>query len=73
MTRTPFIAGNWKMNGTVDFTRALCRELVAKSSGWPKLGGQPIIDVAVFPSFTALAAAAEVLAGSAISLGAQNM
>jgi len=46
---------------------ALCRDLVARSGGWPKA------DVAVFPPFVSIPAAADALRGSAIALGAQNM
>ncbi|GAC1308899.1 MAG: triose-phosphate isomerase [Vulcanimicrobiaceae bacterium] len=65
-TRRPLIAGNWKMHKTVAETRALARALVA-------LAIPPEIDVAVAPPFTALAAAAEALAGSRIALAAQSM
>jgi triosephosphate isomerase len=64
--RTPFVVGNWKMNGTVGECRALA---MAVRDGLKRPRG---IDVAVCPPFTALAAVAEVLAGSAVRLGAQN-
>lgn len=67
MARTPFIAGNWKMNCDPRQTAALCRDLVARSGGWPKA------DVAVFPPFVSIPAAKDALLGSAIALGAQNM
>ena len=67
MPRTRFIAGNWKMHGDIPRTRELCTALVARSSSWGKA------DVAVFPPFVSLTAAAEVLRGSRIQLGAQNM
>ncbi|HEX9750294.1 MAG TPA: triose-phosphate isomerase [candidate division Zixibacteria bacterium] len=67
MTRTPLIAGNWKMNGDIPWTRELCSALVARSTDWPH------IDVAVFPPFVSLSAAAKALKGSAILLGGQNM
>jgi triosephosphate isomerase (TIM) len=64
--RTPFIAGNWKMNKTVTEAVALVEEL--KSS----LAGVQGVDVAVCPAFIALTAVKPALAGSAIKLGAQN-
>jgi len=67
MARVPFIAGNWKMNCDPEQTAALCRDLVAQSGSWPKT------DVAVFPPFVSIPAAAEALKGSGIGLGAQNM
>ena len=65
--RKPFVAGNWKMNKSIAETRALI------SAMSPKLG--PIIGVekVICPPFTSLMAAAELLAGSGIGLGAQNM
>jgi len=64
--RTPFVVGNWKMNGTVGECRALA---MAIRDGLKRPRG---VDVAVCPPFTALAAVAEVLTGSAVRLGAQN-
>jgi len=67
MTRKPLIAGNWKMQMTPDETRAFCTALVATGINAQRA------DVAVFPPFVALAAAAEVLAGNPVGLGAQNV
>jgi len=64
--RTPLVVGNWKMNGTVGECRALA---MAIRDGLKRPRG---VDIAVCPPFTALAAVAEVLAGSAVRLGAQN-
>lgn len=64
--RTYFIAGNWKMHKTVGESVALARELVARLSGC----GEKLM---VAPAFTSLAAVGEVLRGSSILLGAQNM
>jgi triosephosphate isomerase len=65
--RTPFIAGNWKMNKTaeaaVDFVRGIA----------PDLNGIDGIDIAVCPPFVALPAVAAALAGTKIGVGAQNM
>ena len=65
--RTPFIAGNWKMHKTIDEAAALVRELVAA------LASVEGCDVAVCPSYPALAATRRELAGSGIWLGAQDV
>ena len=66
-TRTPLIAGNWKMFKTsseaVDTAAALAKN-VADISGR---------DVMIAPPYTALHPVSEVLAGSRVSLGAQNL
>ncbi len=66
--RRPLIAGNWKMFNNAAEATALINAL------------KPLIDTAtntrdvvVCPPFTALAAAQQALAGSAIALGAQHM
>jgi triosephosphate isomerase len=64
--RTPFVVGNWKMHGTLAAARELAQSL---RDGLKRPRG---VEVAVCPPFTALGAVAEVLAGSAIALGAQN-
>lgn len=67
MNRKPFIAGNWKMHKTVGEAAVLVKELRAK------LDNEKKVEVAVAPSFTALAAVREALDGSDIALAAQNM
>ena len=64
--RTPVIAGNWKMHTTLAEARALAAAVRDGCRGLAE------IRVAVCPPFTALAAVAEVLAGSAVLLGAQD-
>jgi triosephosphate isomerase len=64
--RTPFIAGNWKMNKTVSEAVTLVEELKAS------IDGVQSVEVAVCPAFIALTAVKPALAGSAIKLGAQN-
>lgn len=64
--RTPFIAGNWKMNLLVADATALAEELkplVAQCAG---------VEIAVCPAYTALYAVGKALAGSNIQLGAQD-
>ena len=65
--RTHLVIGNWKMNGTL----AEARSLAAALRDGLKRPGR--VEVAVCPPFTALAAVGEILAGSPIALGAQNV
>lgn len=65
--RKPFLAGNWKMNKTVDEAVALAKEIVAA------VGKVTERDVLVCPTFPCLTAVAEVVKGSSVKLGAQNM
>lgn len=65
--RRPFIAGNWKMNTDRTSGVQLLQVLVGK------VGSLTNIDVAVCPPFPYLVPAAEVIAGSKIMLGAQNL
>ena len=64
--RSYYIAGNWKMHKTVGESVALAKELLDKLKGSKE-------KLLVAPAFTALAAVADVLKGSNIMLGAQNM
>ncbi len=64
--RIPIVAANWKMHKTVPEARAYLERLV-------KLAGrEPGVEVVVIPSFTALPAAAALLEGAPIGLGAQD-
>ncbi len=65
--RTHLVIGNWKMNGTLAEARALATAL---RDGLKRPGR---VEVAVCPPATALAAVGEILAGSPIALGAQNV
>jgi len=65
--RCPLIAGNWKMNKTVVQATELVAELLAGV-------GQPQDrEVLVCPPFTALHAVGQLVQGSPIMLGAQNL
>lgn len=64
--RKPIIAGNWKMHKGIEETRQLLKEL-------KDIEMSPEIEVVVCPPFTSLSEAAELLVGTAIGLGAQNM
>jgi triosephosphate isomerase len=61
------VAGNWKMHGNPADGASLAGQIVNL------LAGAAWCEVAVFPPFTGLAAAAERLRGSRIHLGAQNL
>jgi triosephosphate isomerase len=63
----PLVAGNWKMNKTALEAGQFCRRL---REVW---SGDPGVEVAVFPPYTALATAVAELAGSGIRVGAQNL
>jgi triosephosphate isomerase len=65
--RTPFIAGNWKMNKTVDESVAFVRQIAHDLN---TIDG---IDIAVCPPFVALTAVAQAVTGTKIGVGAQNM
>jgi len=66
-TRTPLLAGNWKMWGTRSEAAALSTALTAVVSRTP---GR---EVMIAPPFTALEVVRSVIDGSAIQLGAQNL
>jgi len=66
MSRTPLIAGNWKMYGTRSEAVALA-ETLAKNVGRPR--GREVV---VAPPFTALDVVARALDGTGIKLAAQN-
>ena len=65
MLRTPFVAGNWKMNTTkaaaVDLAKAIAR-------GMPSSG----VQVGVAPPFVYIDAVVQASAGSALLVGAQD-
>ncbi len=65
--RTPFVAGNWKMNKTV----AEARDLVYKMS--LQLREIEGVEKVLCPPFPALVAVSALLEGTDIGLGAQNM
>lgn len=67
MKRVPFIAGNWKMNKTVEEALALARGLKAS------LTGIEDVEVAIAPPFTALYPVHQELKDSSIHLAAQTL
>jgi triosephosphate isomerase len=65
--RTPLIAGNWKMNTTLSEAMALVKKM--------RTGLEPIegVEKVICPPFVSLDAIKELLKGSSVKLGAQNM
>ncbi len=64
--RTTYIAGNWKMHKTISESVNYATELKSRLAGAANR-------LLVAPPFTAIAAVADVLRGSNIGVGAQNM
>ncbi len=67
--RRPLIAGNWKMNGLIGDGVSLAKDLATRMGG---VKNKAHFDMAVCPPFTLIARIGEALAGSAVSLGAQD-
>ena len=67
MTRTPILAGNWKMHGARSEAVALAGALVRS------VGSLTDREVVIAPPFTALEAVGQAIAGSRIRLAAQNV
>lgn len=65
--RKTIVAGNWKMYMNHIEARTLTSDIVKR------VGSIKDIDVVICPPFTSLHAVTDVLAGSSIALGAQNM
>ena len=65
-SRTPLIAGNWKMHKGVADTSAFIEALL-QSGPWE------IVDIVVCPPFTSLPQAAMLLTDAGVGLGAQNV
>lgn len=65
--RTPLVAGNWKMNKTVEEARELVYSMSAKLR---EIKG---VEKVLCPPFSALLAVHALLEGSDLGLGAQNM
>jgi triosephosphate isomerase len=65
--RTPLIAGNWKMNTTVEDAVNLIKTM---QPGLQKIQG---VEKVLCPPFVSLVAARAILKGSSVKLGAQNV
>jgi triosephosphate isomerase (TIM) len=66
-TRVPLIAGNWKMFKTSSEAVATAKQLVQF------VADTMAVDIMIAPAFTALDRVSEVIRGSRVSLGAQNL
>ena len=64
---TPVVAGNWKMNTSIDEAVKLASYMVKE------LDPVPLVEKVLCPPFVSLEAVGKVLQGSSVSLGAQNM
>ncbi|HEU0318199.1 MAG TPA: triose-phosphate isomerase, partial [Solirubrobacteraceae bacterium] len=67
MTRTPLIAGNWKMHKTIAEAEEYIQSLL------PRLSGIEGVDVALCVPFTALGAMVDSVRGSRVEIYAQTM
>lgn len=65
--RKKFIAGNWKMNTNLEEAKSLAKGVV------DALGKITDVDIAVCPPYINLSAVAEIIKGSTIKLGAQDV
>ena len=65
--RKPLVAGNWKMNGTTSSARALVEGIVAG------MDSVQAAEVAVCPPYVYLAMVRDLLAGSKVVLGSQDV
>jgi triosephosphate isomerase len=67
MSRTPFIAGNWKMHKTIAEAEAFIQALL------PRAGAVEDVEVVICPAYLALQAMVDSARGSAVHVYAQNM
>jgi triosephosphate isomerase (TIM) len=65
--RTPFIAGNWKLNKTVEEAEAFIQGLL------PRVAAIDGVEIAICPSFLALQAMVDSARGSQVGIYAQTM
>lgn len=67
MERVPLVAGNWKMNGTIEGSLQLIQAML------PGLVEIKDVQQLVCPPFTAISSVSKVLLGTGIAVGAQNL
>ena len=67
MTRTPFVAGNWKMNKNIAEAEEFIQGLL------PLVSSVDGVDIAICPPYTALQAMVDSARGSQVAVYAQNM
>jgi triosephosphate isomerase len=65
--RIPLVAGNWKMNTTIDEAKQLVSAMLQG------LDGIKNVDKVLCPPFVSLAAVKELIQGTSVQLGAQNL
>jgi triosephosphate isomerase (TIM) len=65
--RSSLVVGNWKMHGSVAEVRQLLGRILAEAGDLPEA-----VEMGVCPTYLHLELAREILAGSAVKLGAQN-
>jgi len=65
--RKPLIAGNWKMNTTLEEAKNLVKAILNE------IDGTDGVETVLCPPFVSLAAIKELLKGTSVGLGAQNM
>lgn len=65
--RKPFVAGNWKMNKTVEQASILVQQLL------PGLQQVPEVERVICPPYTSLMILSAQLSGTGVGIGAQNM
>jgi len=65
--RTPLVAGNWKMHKTMAESIRLVKEML------PGLEAVKNVENLISPPFTSIAGVAEILRGTKVKLGGQNM
>ena len=68
MSRTPLIAGNWKMNGLAKDGLALASGLADKMKG----AGNASFEMLIAPPFTLISKVGDAISGSNLKLGAQD-
>jgi triosephosphate isomerase len=67
MSRTPFIAGNWKMSMTIAAAESFIQGLL------PRVGAIDDVETVICPPYTALQAMVDSARGSSVQVYAQNM
>lgn len=65
--RKPFVAGNWKMNKTVEQASVLVQQLL------PGLQQVPEVERVLCPPYTSLMILSAQMSGTGVGIGAQNM
>ena len=64
--RTPILAGNWKLNKTIEEAQHFVRELA------PLIADFENVDIVLCPVFTALSATSQVASSTRIKVAAQD-